>query len=79
VTTQKLDASDPRFQQALDDFAAEHGMRIEDVLLPEHWHVGLVFGQPGVLVNSAGSRALIAATVHPDVVEEQQRRIAKMR
>lgn len=67
--TQKLDATDPRHHQAIEEFRDEFGLFIPDVLLPGHWCVALVDGEPQILINEGGMRALALIAPRPNAPE----------
>ncbi len=69
----RIPATDPRWQQAVDTFRAEFGLHAPDVLLPTHWCVMVVDGEPQVMINADGARALALTAPRPNapaLVEE---------
>lgn len=67
--TDKLDASDPRYRQTITEFREEFGLSIPDVLLPTQWCVALVDGEPQILINEGGMRALAILSPRPNAPE----------
>lgn len=77
--SQKLDASDPRFHQTIAEFRDEFGLSIPDVLLPTQWCVALVDGEPQILINEHGMRALALTAPRPDAREYVEELIATIK
>lgn len=67
--TEKLDATDPRYSQAVDDLSTDFGLNIADVLLPTQWAVCVVDGRPEVVVTTDGMRALALVSPRPQAPE----------
>lgn len=72
-------ARDPRYRQALDDYAAQFGFRIDEVLLPTHFCVVELDGEPTACVNEHGWRALALLSPDPGAPERIDRQIAAMK
>lgn len=72
----KLDASDPRYHQAIAAMKAEFGLSIPDILLPTQWCVFLVDDTPQIVVNADGMRALALIAPRPDASEYVEELIA---
>lgn len=59
-----LHPSDPRVDEALEDFADCYGFNADEVLLPGHWFAAVLDGKPQICLNRDGMRAL--AVMSPD-------------
>lgn len=59
-----LHPSDPRVDEALEDFADCYGFDAAEVLLPGHWFAAVLDGKPQICLNRDGMRAL--AIMSPD-------------
>ena len=70
-------ATDPRHQQALDDWAALYGFRAEQTLLPTHWAMFEIDGHAEVCLNASGVRALALLAPRPDAQLIAEQIIAK--
>jgi hypothetical protein len=66
---EKLSAHDPRYTQALDEFTAEFGIRIQNVLLPKQWKIVMLDGKPEIVITRDGMRALALTAPRPNAVE----------
>lgn len=81
MTAPRVEASDPRFQVALDEIAEQCGMRVEEVLLPDQWDVLEIDGKALVTVSVEGLRALssVAPATDADMVDRTEELIAAIR
>lgn len=74
--TTRISAHDPRYQQAIDEFKAEFGISIPDMLLPTMWSVMLLEGRPEIVITRDGMRAMALTAPAPDAVKRVEDLIA---
>lgn len=74
-----IPATDPRYQQAIDTMRDETGLNIPDVLLPTMWCVMEVDGEPLVMLNAEGARALALTAPRPNAPQLVEDFITTMR
>lgn len=77
--TEKLDASDPYYHQAIAELQADTGINVNDVLLPDQWCVFMVDGRPCVCLNEAGMRAIALVSPRPDAREYVEELLAAIK
>lgn len=74
-----IPATDPRYKQAIDTMRAESGLHIPDVLLPTMWCVMEISGEPLVMLNAEGARALALTAPRPNAPQLVEEFITAMR
>lgn len=77
--TDTIGANDPRYRQAVDAFHAEFGLHIPDILLPTMWCVMDIDGEPLVMINAEGMRAMALTAPRPNAPQLVEEFITKMR
>jgi hypothetical protein len=75
----RIPATDPRYRLAVNNYRVEFGMDLDDVLLPSQWCVMDIDGEPMVMINADGARALAVMAPRPDAPQLVEDFITTMR